>query len=197
MRRRFIVLALAAFLPGCTALQPPEHENQNTFVLEARIAPRTAGDRRDLVLAVSMPQARPGFDTAQMAYERRAHEIEYFTRNRWADAPARMLAPLLVQALEQSGSVRGVVQAAGGAAADLRLDVEIVKLIQDFSTKPSRVRFTLRAQLIDIRTRRVLATREFDENEDAPGDDPYGGVIAANRALERLLGHVVDFCARQ
>ena len=197
MRRRFIILALSAFLPGCTALEPPRHEVQNTFVLEARIAPRAAAERRDLVLAVSMPQARSGFDTVQMAYERRPHEIQYFTRNRWADAPARMLAPLLVQTLEQSASMRGVVQAAGGAAADLRLDVEIVRLIQDFSTKPSRVRFTLRAQLIDVRGRRVLATREFDESEDASSDDPYGGVMAANRALSRLLEQVADFCARQ
>lgn len=106
-----------------------------------------------------------------------------------------MLAPLLAQALEQSGTLRGVVQAPGGAAADLRLDVENVRLVQDFSTRPSRIRFTLRAQLIDIGARRMLATREFDEIESAPSDDPYGGVIAANRALERLLGQLAEFCA--
>jgi cholesterol transport system auxiliary component len=195
MTRGLAFLAAAALLSACAALQPPPEENQNTYVLEARAPAGSPRAKRDLVLAVSMPRARPGFDTPQMAYERRPHEIEYFTRNRWADSPARMLAPLLAQALEQSGTLRAVVQAPGAAAADRRLDVEIVRLVQDFSVRPSRVRFTLRAQLIDVGARRVLATREFDEVESAPSDDPYGGVIAANRALERLLGELADFCA--
>jgi cholesterol transport system auxiliary component len=93
--------------------------------------------------------------------------------------------------------LRAVVQAPGAAPADLRLDVEIARLLQDFSTRPSRVRFALRAQLVDVGTRRVLATREFDEIENAPSDDAYGGVIAANRALERLLGQIIDFCLEQ
>jgi cholesterol transport system auxiliary component len=57
------------------------------------------------------------------------------------------------------------------------------------------VRFTLRAQLIDVDARRVLASAEFDETEAAPSDDPYGGVLAANRALGRLLERLAAFCA--
>jgi cholesterol transport system auxiliary component len=57
------------------------------------------------------------------------------------------------------------------------------------------VRFTLRAQLIDVDARRVLASAEFDETEVAPSDDPYGGVLAANRALARLLERLAAFCA--
>jgi cholesterol transport system auxiliary component len=196
MTRVLAACAAAALLSACSALQPPPEEIRSTYVLEARPLAGSPRAKRDLVLAVSMPRARPGFDTPQMAYERRPHELEYFTRNRWADAPARMLAPLLAQALEQSGTLRGVVQAPSVAAADRRLDVEIVRLVQDFSTRPSRVRFTLRAQLIDVGARRVLATREFDEVESAPSDDPYGGVIAANQALGRLLGQLADFCAQ-
>mgnify|MGYP001370433122 FL=1 len=196
MKPVLVPLAAAALLSACAALQPPP-EMPSTYVLEARRATTAQQPKRDLVLAVSMPRARPGFDSAQMAYERRSHELEYFTKNRWADTPPRMLAPLLAEALDQSGGLRAGVQAPGAASADLRLDVEIVRLLQDFSTRPSRVRFTLRVQLVDVGTRRVLATREFDETENAPSDDAYGGVIAANRALERLLGQVVDFCLGQ
>jgi cholesterol transport system auxiliary component len=53
----------------------------------------------------------------------------------------------------------------------------------------------VRAQLIDVGARRVLASAEFDETEVAPSDDPYGGVIAANRALGRLLERLAEFCA--
>ncbi len=196
MRPIFIPLAAAVLLSACAALQPPP-EMPSTYVLEARRATTAQRPKRDLVLAVSMPRARPGFDSAQMVYVRRSHELEYFTKNRWADTPPRMLAPLLAEVLDQSGSLRAVTQSPGTASADLRLDVEIVRLLQDFSTQPSRIRFTLRVQLVEVGTKRVLATRELDETENAPSDDAYGGVIAANRALERLLGQILDFSLGQ
>lgn len=190
-----LVAVAAVALSACAALQPPADEVRNTYVLEAEAPQRSPAFRRDLILMVAAPRARSGFDTEQMAYARRLHEIEYFSRNRWIDTPPRMLGPLLVQALERSGAFRGVVHPQGGAAADLRLEVEIVRIVQDFSTRPSRVRFTLGARLIEVATRRLIAAGEFDETESAQSDDPYGGVGAANRALERLLGELVDFCA--
>jgi cholesterol transport system auxiliary component len=196
MRRSAAGFAAVALLAACAALQPPEAEQASTYVLEAPPAAGAPRPRGDLVLEVSAPRARPGFDTPQMAYTQRANALEYFAKHRWADAPARMLAPLLAQALDHSGGFRAVVQAPSLAKADLRLESELVRLQQDFGVRPSRVRFTLRAQLIDADTRRVLAAAEFDETEVAPSDDPYGGVLAANRALARLLERLSAFCAQ-
>jgi cholesterol transport system auxiliary component len=195
MRRGIPGFAAVALLAACAAIQPPDVEHANTYVLEAMPAAGAPRPRRDLVLEVTPPRARPGFDTPQMAYTQRANALEYFARNRWADTPAHMLAPLFAQALDQSGSFRAVVQAPSLAAANLRLDTELVRLQQDFGARPSRVQFTVRAQLIDVDARRVLASAEFDETEAAPSDDPYGGVIAANRALGRLLERLATFCA--
>lgn len=148
-----------------------------------------------MVLAVNEPHARPGFDTRRMAYTRRPYEIEYFARNQWVDAPARMLAPILLSTMERSGLFRSVVAASSGLDADLRLDTELVRLEQDFATTPSRVRITLRAQLVDLRRGKVLATRTFDGTEPASADDPYGGVAAANKVLATMLPQITAFCA--
>lgn len=192
-------------LGGCSALLPPPPPPDNIYLLEAGMAPsppsasiqnaRPAPPKRDLVLAVSMPRARAGFDTAQMVWVRQAHGLEVYSRNRWADTPARMLAPLLVQTLERSGAFHAVVPAPSAVSATLRLDTELIRLQQDFSVHPSRVQFTLGAQLIDIGTRRVIASAEFDETENAATEDAYGGVRAANLALERLLVRLAAFCA--
>ncbi len=195
MKRALVPIAVL-LAAGCAGLQPPPAQPVSTYVLDAR--PSVARlPQRDLAVAVSLPRARPGFDTPQMAYLRREHEIEYFANSRWADAPARMLAPLVAQALEAAGCWRSVVLAPSGVSAELRLDSELVRLAQDFTARPSRVRLTLRAELIDAGSRRVLAARELDEVESAPSDDPYGGVVAANRALERLLGRLAEFCAAE
>jgi len=195
--RPFPVLATALLLTACAGLSAPQTTQQNIYVLEVQAAPKVSSARRDLTLAVSTPQARPGFDTSQMAYVQQAFELNYFVTSRWADEPAHMLEPLLVQALEQSEAFRGVVPAQGTVPADVRLDTELLRLQQDFTTRPSRVLLTLRVQLIDVRNKRVLAVKQFDEAETAASENAYGGVTAANRALQRLLGQLAEFCIKE
>jgi cholesterol transport system auxiliary component len=192
------ILTLAV-LGGCSVL-PPQPPPDNIYLLEAPAAPvsvpaHPVSSKRALVIAVSMPRARAGFDTARMIWVRQAHGLEAYSRNRWADTPARMLAPLLVQTLERSGAFRAVVPSPSSISATVRLDTELIRLQQDFTVKPSEVRLTLGAQLIDTATQRVIATAEFDETEKCESEDAYGGVRAANRALERLLARVAEFCA--
>ena len=192
--RMLHLLAFSILLAGCTSLQAPKSESPHIYLLDAQPAAKAAQVKRDLVLAVAMPRARPGFDTPQMAYLRQPHELEYFASNRWADAPPRMLWPLLVQALEQAGGFSAIVQTPGVIPADVRLDVELIRLQHDFGTRPSRLQLTLRAQLSDVRSKRVLAVKLFDEVQNAASDDAYGGVIATNQIVQRFLGQLVDFC---
>jgi cholesterol transport system auxiliary component len=187
---------LGALLSAC-AITPPAVEEPGIFLLDARpVLPRAAAPSR-AVLAVSPPRARPGFETPRMAYVRQPHQLEYFSKSRWADTPARMLAPLLVQALAQGGAFSAVVQSPGPVAGTLRLDTEIVRLQQEFGAAPGQVRITLRAQLVDLQARRVIATREFEEVEAVAADNAYAGVSALNRALDRLLPRLADFVRRQ
>ena len=146
-------------------------------------------------LLVNPTHAAAGFDSPRIIYVRAPHKLEYFAHSEWVDPPARMLAPLLVAALAGSGAFRAVMLTPSAAAGDLRLDTEIVRLQHEFQAQPSRVRFTLRAYLVDDKTRRVLAWREFDAAVPAASEDPYGGVVAANRAVQTVLESLSVFCA--
>ena len=189
--------ALLVLIGGCSPLQPVSVETPSLHMLEAKPIARVAADKRDLVLEVSAPRASPGFDTPQMAYVKRAYEVDYYVNSRWADAPARMLGPLLVRAMEQSGGFRAIVQPANAVPADLRLNTELIRLQQDFSTQPSHVELALRAQLIDVHARRILATRVFEATATAPADNAYGGVTAANAALQRIMEQLASFCVTE
>lgn len=195
MRPTRLLLAAAVLLAACAPLKLPQPESQSTFLLDAQPPAAQQAVRHDLALAVGETHAWPGFDGTAMTYTRRANEIEYFARNRWAEPPARMIAPLVAQALERSGAFRAVVRARSPAAAELRLDTELERLVQDFRAQPSRVELALHAQLIDLRDGHVLGAQDFELTENAPSDDPYGGVVAANRALARLLDELAAFCA--
>lgn len=192
--RSLRVLTSTLLLAACSSFTAPQVASQNIYVLEAGPAIQSAQVKHDLVLAVSVPSSRPGFDTSQMAYVQQPHELNYFAASRWADTPARMLEPLIAQAMMQSGSFRAVVQTAGVIPADVRLDIELVRLQQDFQTRPSRVQLTLRAQLMDVRGKRLLAAQQFDEEENSASEDAYGGVAAANRLVQRVLGKLAGFC---
>jgi cholesterol transport system auxiliary component len=191
-------MATLLLLSGCAALStPPVVPSQNIYMLDQQPILPASQVRHDLVLAVSAMQTRPGLDTPQMAYSQRKHELNYFVTSRWADMPARMLEPLVIQALEQTDGFRAVVLTPGAVPADLRLETELTLLHQDFTTHPSRVQLTLRVRLIDVRNKRVLAIRQFDDSEKADSDDAYGGVNAANRIVPRILKQLADFCVSE
>jgi cholesterol transport system auxiliary component len=188
-------LALVALaLGGCALLGPPGAAPPSLFTLAPEregAAPREVVAR---TIEIAPPGARPGFEGPRMAYVTRPYEIQYFSRHQWVEPPARMLAPLLGEVLERDGSFQTMLSSESGAPA-LRLESEIVALQQEFTVQPSQVRFTLRARLLDGLERRVLATAEFEAVEPSPSEDPYGGVIAANRAAARVLGEVAKWCA--
>jgi cholesterol transport system auxiliary component len=194
-----LLLALAA---GCSALRqtatpPPGFYSLDGARLEAR-APTASPAMLSVdgpTLIVNPPHAASGFDSQRIIYVREAHKLEYFAHSEWVDTPARMLAPLIVSAVETGGAFRAVLLTPSAATGDLRLDTEITRLQHDFTSQPSRVRFTLRANLVDNRTRRVLALREFDETVAATNETPYGGVVAANRAVQAVLEQLGRFCA--
>jgi len=191
--RAFGILVAPWLVAGCASFPQAPEASPNLHVLQPAAVSTKAARRGDVTLEVSVPRASPGFETSRIAYVERPYAIDYYSRSEWADAPARMLGPLLAAAFEQSGAFRAVVLAPTSARAELRLDVELVRLQQDFTVKPSRADLALRAQVIDVQARRVLATFLVEETEPAPTQDAYGGVAAANAALGRAIERTVAF----
>ena len=147
------------------------------------------------VLVVGLPQAEAGFEQPRMAYLQRPYEVSYYATNVWVDAPARMLAPLLVRSLEATGLWRVVVSMPTVVRGDYRLDTSGLVLQQEFLQQPSQTRLQLRAQLLEMKDQRVLGVRSFEVLEPASSDDAYGGVQAANRAVTRVLEALNDWIA--
>lgn len=188
-----LILAGQLLLSSCTLLQPAKSSSISTYAIEVQFDSAGVSSGQQTLLVATMG-ARPGYDSRRMVYTKRPHELEFFTRNQWVDSPARMLTPLLVQALESSAKYRTVVSTHNAVAADLRLDTDIIRLQHDFTSRPSQVRLTVRAQLSDVKAKRIIASREFNVTEAATSEDPYGGVLATNRAVKTLLQQMMNFC---
>jgi cholesterol transport system auxiliary component len=202
-RRAALVWLLAAGvpqLPGCTGtLLPKPAQPPARFTLDSAM-PATAARSPPAgapTLTVDLPRAAPGHDSRRMVYLRRPPELEAFAFHEWVEPPARMLAPLLVRALQDSGAFAAVLLAPSAALGTWRLETESLQLQQDFTRRPSRVRLGLRAMLLDGATRRVLAWRAFEVQVEAAADDPVAGAVAAQAAAQQLSVAVATFCAGQ
>jgi cholesterol transport system auxiliary component len=202
LRARFSALPIAiivtCWLSGCSVLQPADVVQPKLYSLDyakpaALSRQGTKADAPTLVLGT--PHAAAGFDGTHMVYVRQPHKLEYFRESQWVDSPVAMLPPLAAAAIESSGTFGAVLQSPTSVRGQYRLDMEIVRLQQEFISTPSREHFTLRAHILDTATHEVVAWREFDASVPAPSDDPYGGVIAANQAATKVLAELAAFCS--
>jgi cholesterol transport system auxiliary component len=187
-------MALSVLLTAC-ALSRSTEGPVHTFLLkmeEGTWAAPSSGEKPAShgILLISLPQADPGFDTPRMVYLTRPYEVRYYTANQWADTPPRMLVSLLTYSMEKSGFWQTVVSSPASIRGDYRLDTQGLILQQEFIQQPSQVRLALRVQLIEQREQKVIGSKRIEIVEKAPSEDAYGGVVAANRAVTKLLDQV-------
>jgi cholesterol transport system auxiliary component len=189
----FVLLyGVSVHLGGCAAV-PGRQQEPTTYVLDTAVDLPTADRVGDKTLLVASSRTEPGFDTTRIAYTRAPLTLEYYSKSQWADTPARMLTPLLVRALESTAMFGAILTPPASANADLRLDLTLIRLQQEFLQQPSRVRLALRICLTDTGTHRVLASSVFEVVEPAPSEDAYGGVQAANAAVNSLFRQIAEF----
>ncbi len=193
VRRLGGMLLTALALAGC--LLPRDHAPPpQAYLLEVgSYAPPAIRRSSGKTLLVTVPGTAPGFDSSRIAYTREPPKLDYYNDSVWSDTLARMLLPILVQAFEKSGAFKAVVSPPSPVLADLRVDVEIIRLRQEFMVQPSQVRLTARLKVMDMKNGIVLDTQVFEVLEPAPSEDAAGAARAANAAVRKILDEMVPF----
>lgn len=197
---KMTLMAFALTLVGCGSLLPAPPPATAFYALDGlpvaqqQTANSQAHPTTQATLLVATPRAASGYETQHMMYKRQAHQLAYYAQSEWLATPAKMLTPLMIQAIERSGGFSNVVMAPSHVMADYRLETEIIRLHQAFDRQPSAVQLTVRATLVSNATRKVVAVREFDEVVVANSENAYGGVVAANVAVQNFLEKLTAFC---
>ena len=185
-----LLVALLA-LPGC-ALQPVAVEPHKALLTQMpeRVPHASPGAAALLVFA---PHTRPLYDSVRMAYQLQAQEVDYFSRNQWAETPSEMLKPLLVKTLQDTGFFSAVITPPYSGPYAWGLRTEIGELVADFTADPAVLRLSLRLQLIDGKSGRVVATRDLAMREPLRQRTPEACIAAANAATAQALLEVARF----
>ena len=151
------------------------------------------GCENDVRNLASLLEGTFGFQSRNMIYVLTPFELQSYTQSRWIAPPANMLNLVLVNAIEATHYFKAVASPPFMAKTQYQLNSYLVAMDQSFMRPTSRVNLVLSVTLVNSQTSEVLAAKTFVSNVDAPGNNAYSGVIAANQAASDVAKEVARF----
>lgn len=174
-------LAAAMLLSGCVSLLPDPPPPSTIYTLRAGAVERAGGEPKAVVIAVAQPTSPRSVGGADIVW-RQGSAIAFMEQAAWDGAAPDLLQDLVIDVMDRRGRVRAVVRAGGGVRSDaeVRWDVSTFEVVESDGRIEARMETS--AQIVDLRTRTVLAATRL--NETAPISQRSGRAAAA--ALERV-----------
>ncbi len=182
--RLLTLLILAALLGSCGLSTPVKTPEVRTYTLNNITAIAARGSQTQKTLLVTLPVPNPGFATSQMIYEAVPYDLHAYATHQWAAPPAQMLLPVLAQLIRNQGYFKAVVTTPYSNMTNYRLDTHLIALQQEFLRPTSRVHLILQEALTNVDTGHIVGTKQFNVYVKSPGNNPYSGVIATNKAVQ-------------
>lgn len=213
MNKGFVIAALALTLGGCvsvgdrSASQPVVYYVLNDPT-PAAVHPVRAAALEDSGPLPGKPRAESGaptllvldtttgsfYDTDQLIFSRSPGTRGQYQFARWTERPGKRFADLMRARLDHQGNWH--VSAAGGyVRGDMLLDTELVEFYHDATSDPGQVRLQLRAELVDLKQRKLLGRRVFEQQVPLTTYDAAGAAQAASQAVGRALDDLTAWLA--
>lgn len=189
MKKLLMVLPVA-LVTACTPAKLPEKQRYTLNRASHQVVARLP---RAVTLQVNSIVAAPAFQNKDMIYLEKDYQLKSFAHNEWVAPPGLILTPLVVESLRASQAFKEVLPPLTTGKADYRVDLQLLSLQQSFTPQASTLDLVLTAQIIDLSNRKPIGTQRFEIHEPCKSRDPYGGVLAANQAVEQALGNLVLF----
>jgi cholesterol transport system auxiliary component len=185
----FIALALSACISlGVDKNAPPVTH----FVLEDAGRTVPAHTPRPLTLVVLDTQAPAFYDTDSLAYSDQTGTRSYYRYARWTQRPGKRFTELLNLRLERE-NLFGAVVGDGQVRGDWLLETELLEFYHDATHPPGKATILLRADVIDLPTRKLVGHKVFSASADLASFDAAGAHKGFNQATTRLLDDLMDW----
>lgn len=189
-------LSLALALSGCVNLGLGGDKDAPVivyYVMEdgGRAAPAATPSPRTLLMADTAAAAF--YDTDGMAFSSQPGTRGHYQFARWSERSGKRFTDLLLSRLEREKIFAAVAQASGNVRGDWLLTTEILDFHHDAVQQPGAAKMELRAEVIDLNTRTLLARRTFAQSVAVPSYDAAGAHKAFNEAATRTLDEMADW----
>jgi cholesterol transport system auxiliary component len=190
-------VCLISLFSGCS-LSPVKTQPVSSYQLNTDRSNlhRYRDKHQHVTLFLSQPSANAGYQNNGMIYVTAPYELHAYVYNQWVDSPANMMLNVLTDHLQQSNAFKAVTFSPTTSLSDFRLDTQIIIFQQEFLKQNSQFRLVIQATLSNVSTHKVIASKRFEAIIDAPLNNPYSGVIAANHAANQIAVAITNFCIK-
>ncbi len=195
-RRAWLAALSCAALAGCATLsnEAPRFE---FFVIEdlrpAAVPAADAAPRTERTLLLTTGPAQALYDSDRIVFTRDGAGHAYYQYSNWSERPARRILTLAETRLSRGGGFRSVAQTLAGVRGDVVLSLRLDELVHHDGAAPGTVRATVSAELVDWRTRRMVARRTFSQQAPVSTRDARGAAAAASTAITALLDELTPW----
>lgn len=198
MKLTAIVIASVLGLSGCVNLGLDGGGKDAAeivyYVLEdagRQATPASSPAERVLVLVDT--QAGAFYDTDGMAFSKQPGTRGYYQFARWSERAGKRFSDLLLNRLEMEKTYSAVASTSSNVRGDLLLTTDIVEFFHDANQQPGVARMELRAELVDLKTRSLVARKTFSQSVAVTGFDAAGAHKALNQAATQTLNDMLDW----
>jgi ABC-type uncharacterized transport system auxiliary subunit len=193
---RAVALAGVAPLAACGALVNQAPRFDFHVIRDLRPAtppPPGTPPRIDRTLLVASGPTPALYDSDRIVFTRDGAARAYYQYSNWSERPVRRVRSLAEARLADGGAFRSVAGSVAGVRGDLVLSLRLDELVHDDSVSPGVMRVAVGADLIDWRTRTLVARRAFAQTAPVGTRDAGGAARATDEALTALLDALVPW----
>jgi cholesterol transport system auxiliary component len=134
------------------------------------------------------------YDTEQLIFSNSPGTRGQYQFARWTERPGKRFAELMRVRLDRQGAWH-VSTAGGYVRGDLLLDTELIEFYHDAVAQPGQVRLVLRAELVDLKQRKLLGRRVFEQQVALTTYDAAGAAQASSQAVSQALDELTAWLA--
>jgi cholesterol transport system auxiliary component len=194
-RRALVMAALAAPLAACSLPGGGEPPQLYTLTPKSTFPPDLP--RADWQLAVELPIAAGGLDTARIALQRTPVTLDFFARAAWTDTAPRMVQTLLIESFENTGRIVGVSRDSAALRPDYLLKIDLREFQAEyFDPGHPKVHVRLSLRLVRMPERTILASFSHAEHIAAERGDLRAIAEAFDDALGKVMRRSVEWTLR-
>jgi ABC-type uncharacterized transport system auxiliary subunit len=183
----FPSLLLAA--TSCSFLTPEAIPERSVL----RLRPTTSCEQSEPVHAAAPrsllllpPRASALLASERILYEKDDGSLGNFQLASWAELPTVSIARLLQEQLECSGAFHTVTREQSLTRTDYALATELSVFVFRPLPTPGSTQLRLRAELVDVNSRQILAHTVFSLSEPATESSAQGAATSHSALLSRL-----------
>ena len=189
-------LGAALLLPACTIL--PKAEPLDVYLLPAIAAtPATATQAAPWSLRIARPAAGVHLSGQRIAVVPEDNRVSVYKGAGWSDPAPVLVRNRLLDAFRADGRVGALSSDERQLHADFELDSDLRAFQSEYRGGRPEAVLRLDARLVHTASRRIVASRSFEQRQ-ASADPAVPAVVEAfGTAADRLSAEVVDWTVRE